>query len=370
MTKIKQRAFYGFILNAFKTKPTKIILHGNELFVHTRANHTIHLGILKEPPKVRNGMLGSSVSITSDGGTKYILQGANKSSVLKFSNAVLKQWIKFNLERFQSNHLAIEHILQVINDLETRKMYPSACLISPALEQARRLNADIFSKLTPDLTSKKTRAQIEKICYFITNFQSIRNQAIRDYETKQLTNWAQFFETFESNPLTYEQRKSIITDEDATLVLAGAGSGKTSVITAKAGYLLRSGVRKPEEILLLAFAKDAANEMSERIEAKCGVALEARTFHSLAYEIIGVVEGSKPALAAHATDEKAYLALIGEILRTLVQNSISVSDAILRWFSYARFEDKSEWDFQTAHSYYTYIEKVDLRTLQGEQVKS
>lgn len=370
MAKIKQRALYGFILNAFRTKPTKIVLHGNELCVHTRANQTIHLGILKEPPKVRNGMLGSSVSITSDVGTKYILRGARKSGVLKFSNAVLQQWIKFNLERLQSNHLAIEHILQVINDLEASKVYPSACLISPALEQARQLNADIFSKLLPDSISKKTRTQIEKIRYFITNLESIRNQAIRDYETKQLTNWAQFFENFESNPLTYEQRKSIITDEDATLVLAGAGSGKTSVITAKAGYLLRSGVRKPEEILLLAFAKDAANEMSERIEAKCGVALEARTFHSLAYEIIGVVEGSKPALAAHATDEKAYLALIGEILRTLVQTSSSVSDAILRWFSYARFEDKSEWDFQTAHSYYTYIEKMDLRTLQGEQVKS
>jgi len=48
-----------------------------------------------------------------------------------------------------------------------------------------------------------------------------------------------------------EQRTSIIADEDATLVLAGAGSGKTSVITAKAGYLIKSGIRQPEEILSL-----------------------------------------------------------------------------------------------------------------------
>ncbi|KZX98847.1 hypothetical protein A3747_12710 [Sulfitobacter sp. HI0076] len=68
-------------------------------------------------------------------------------------------------------------------------------------------------------------------------------------------------------PLTPEQRLSVAVDEDATLVLAGAGSGKTSVITAKAAYLVKAEIRKPHELRLLAFAKDAATEMSERIEA-------------------------------------------------------------------------------------------------------
>ncbi len=42
-------------------------------------------------------------------------------------------------------------------------------------------------------------------------------------------------------------------DEDATLLLAGAGSGKTSVIVAKAAYLIHRGIRQPDEILLMAF---------------------------------------------------------------------------------------------------------------------
>ena len=177
-------------------------------------------------------------------------------------------------------------------------------------------------------------------------------------------------DTFESNPLTPEQRTAIIADEDATLVLAGAGSGKTSVITAKAGYLIKTNTRAPDEILLLAFAKDAAKEMSERIELRCGEPLEARTFHALAYEIIGIVEGSKPALASHATDDKAYLALIKDILIALVRTATEVSRAIIGWFSYARLEAKSEWDFKKKHDYYKHLEKQDLRTLQGEQVKS
>ena len=54
-----------------------------------------------------------------------------------------------------------------------------------------------------------------------------------------------FFDRMNSNPLTQEQRMSVVTDEDVTLVLAGAGSGKTSVITTKTAFLLEHGIRQP-----------------------------------------------------------------------------------------------------------------------------
>src|SRR5690606_9073074 len=149
----------------------------------------------------------------------------------------------------------------------------------------------------------------------------------------ELERWREFFDKVESKPLTPEQRLSIVIDEDATLVLAGAGSGKTSVITAKAAYLLKAGLRQADEILLLAFARDAAAEMSERIETRCGVSIQAHTFHALAYDIIGHVEGSKPALAAHATDDTAFLALIRQILKQLVQTVVEVAVAVVNWFS-------------------------------------
>ena len=48
-----------------------------------------------------------------------------------------------------------------------------------------------------------------------------------------------FFDIIEKNPLTTEQRKAIITDEESVLVVAGAGTGKTSTIVGKAGYILK-----------------------------------------------------------------------------------------------------------------------------------
>ena len=57
--------------------------------------------------------------------------------------------------------------------------------------------------------------------------------------------------------------------------------------------------------------------MSEWIEARSGVPVVAQTFHALAYDIIGIVEGSKPALADHATDDLAFTNLIKQILKDL-----------------------------------------------------
>mgnify|MGYP006158552743 CR=1 FL=1 len=97
-----------------------------------------------------------------------------------------------------------------------------------------------------------------------------------------------------------------------------------------AAALVKAGIRQPEEILLLAFAKNAAEEMSERVEARSGVPIVARTFHAIAYDIIGIVEGSKPALADHATDDMAFSNLIKQILKDLVYRLSEVSKAIIQ----------------------------------------
>ena len=68
-----------------------------------------------------------------------------------------------------------------------------------------------------------------------------------------------------SNPPTDEQAAAIATDEDVTLVLAGAGTGKTAVITGKVAHLVRNEGVSPGEILVLAFNRKAADEIRERL---------------------------------------------------------------------------------------------------------
>lgn len=84
--------------------------------------------------------------------------------------------------------------------------------------------------------------------------------------------------------LLNQSQKEAVTDfEHPLLVLAGAGSGKTRVITSKIAYALKEKGYNPWQILAVTFTNKAAKEMKERVETMLGgplPGLEIRTFHS------------------------------------------------------------------------------------------
>ncbi|PTB86507.1 hypothetical protein C9925_02130, partial [cyanobacterium G8-9] len=80
-----------------------------------------------------------------------------------------------------------------------------------------------------------------------------------------------FFDTVEKNPLTDKQREAVIVNERANLIIAGAGSGKTSVMVARVGYVLQKYGLSASEILVVAFGNAAAKELKERIEERLNI---------------------------------------------------------------------------------------------------
>ena len=200
-----------------------------------------------------------------------------------------------------------------------------------------------------------------------------RSKANETFVANELVRSRDLFDRIEARPLTDEQRKAVVVDERCNLVVAAAGSGKTSVIVAKAGWLVRRGYRKPSDLLLLAFARDARNEMEVRVRSRLGAAtadsVTVRTFHSLGMAIIGDAEGRRPALARSAENDRALFDLLKGIVADLLADG-ALSETVLEWFQDQFAPYRSEHEFATWGAYWNYIRRNDIRSLQGDTVKS
>lgn len=191
-----------------------------------------------------------------------------------------------------------------------------------------------------------------------------------DYIQTQLTRYQGFFDQVESNPLTDKQRKACVIDEQNNLVLAGAGTGKTSTMIGRAGYLLKSGSATTDKILMLAYANKAAKEMEERIREKLGInTLTVKTFHALGKQIITNVEGAVPAINKMAEDGALRAKFVDDQIKQFLLDD-RYKSRLVTYFIRFTYPYKSKFGFKTLGAYNQYILENEMRTLQGELVKS
>ncbi len=170
-----------------------------------------------------------------------------------------------------------------------------------------------------------------------------------------------------SHPLTDEQAEAIATGEDVTLVLAGAGTGKTATIVGKVAHLVRNEGVDPDQVLVLAYNRRAAEEIRERLPWDLSGA-QVSTFHAFGRSIIAK-SGRAPSVSKLAGDRRAFTREIETILQEILTDPGQPAD-VTNFLLYHHRPYRSAFDFKTVAVYEEWVRTVELRTLNGELVKS
>ena len=211
---------------------------------------------------------------------------------------------------------------------------------------------------------------LKRLRGFLADSEAARATANEAFVADELKRARSFLDSVESRPLTGEQRRAVALDDDRNLVVAAAGSGKTSLMVAKAGWLVEKGACAAGELLLLAFGRKACDELAARVAERVGgTDMDVRTFHELGLSIIGDAEGRRPTLAKWADDREALHEVVDGIVGALLDDP-DHGGALVRWLAYGFAPYRSPHEFRHWGEYLDYIRSHEIRSLNGDLVKS
>lgn len=155
-----------------------------------------------------------------------------------------------------------------------------------------------------------------------------------------------------------EQRRVVLSDEDYTLVIAGAGAGKTTTVSAKVKYLVEKRGIRPDQILVISFTNKAVGELRDKINKALKIDCPVTTFHKTGYAILRRQDADRKMIV----DQGFMFNVINNYLKgNILENPELVDKLILFFGSYfdAPYEGGDLNDF------FNYITKADFSTLRG-----
>ena len=165
---------------------------------------------------------------------------------------------------------------------------------------------------------------------------------------------AEYFDTLFAYPLDEQQRESIVTLEDNTLVVSAAGSGKTSTIIGRTHYLVDQLEVDPNRILLISYTRKAAGELRDRLDYE---GITCSTFHRLALDIIAENEGIMPTIAKTDMLQQVFYDLLKDY---------AFKAAVVQYLLLFRNASKEEHDFKNPAEMYADRRKYGIQAPFGD----
>jgi len=163
-----------------------------------------------------------------------------------------------------------------------------------------------------------------------------------------------YFDNIEGRCLDRQQREIIVKDEINVLVIAGAGSGKTTTIIGKIRYLVEILGVSPSTILAISFTRKSA----ETLRSRLGVdGVDVKTFHSYAMDVVAATENEKP----NIYEDENFKYLISDICDEKVRSDRNYLRSVNSLFiSYIK-PQKNQFEFEELGELVQYLKDYNIR---------
>jgi DNA helicase-4 len=342
---------------------------------------------ISQLPEIRYGFLWDKIVLISSDLVPFTISGIkkreSKNSLTKISQHIEGFYLKQIRPAYEQISGSIQSFESIFNNRYGRHS---------DVERWKKQNAVLSEKLNNNFAlsfiSKQEQEDVSRFLNLFTSCHEVRESENQKFVAGEINKYQDFFDKVENNPLTSSQRLACVVNEDNNLVLAGAGSGKTSVIIAKAGYLIQSGLAQPYEILILAYGRKASKETDERIKEKLPdiEGVTSSTFHKLGLDIIGQATGIKPRVSKFQEDTAEFYKLINNIITDLTKSDKAYNQRVIDYLVTHLIPYKDQLEYDQQGDYFSALKECNLqsikskiewaekrsgrKTLQHEQLKS
>lgn len=203
---------------------------------------------------------------------------------------------------------------------------------------------------------------ISEFLYYFENADNFRSNYNTEFVKLELKKYNAFFDNVEGRKLDIQQRTAIVSDEDNNIVIAGAGSGKTTTIVGKVNYIIQRYRVPPEQILLISFTNKSAASLANRINIP---GVEAKTFHKFGKDIIAATEKVQPTIF----DEKQFESLISSFFKELTADRAYLSKVTSFFTSFLK-PIKTQEEFSNKGAYIQYLKDFNFTTYKLKEIST
>lgn len=326
-----------------------------------RRVESVSIGGSRKFSTFSEGFLGGGLTLNLEDGPVRLrfLRAAGTEEFLR----VLNETIAAHLETYVDDVFTAFQ-MRVVHEYPRDSRVEQLALLCQTLSTDYAAQAHLWERYL-------SASRIQKLKDLI-GFHPVTATALQEHHERiQLQKRGSFFDRVESNPLTLEQRLGVLRSNDRNLVLAAAGTGKTSVMVAKALDLIDRGLARPEEILVLAYNRAAAEELRIRLAkaaTRSGISLESTpqisTFHALGRQLLREAKVSTY-MSVFTEDEVKLKQWVTSWLEGYLASD---SRKLLKFISLFP-QPVNQLEFATLADYERYVRDNEFRTLNGERVR-